>query len=667
MTVQPVFETVRERWHFKKIEDNLVDATAKKYSLDSLLARLLLVRNIGNGDEAAVEEFLFPPKRLLTAIENITAPEDLERATNRVKRALDQGEKIMINGDPDADGITGATILVAGLRQLGIEVLYDFPTRSREGHGLQPRIIDEAKRLGAMLIITSDCGSKDTHATAYANSLGLEVIICDHHILGKQLPEALAIINPFRVQGPNPFKAMSGAGMAFKFMAAVFHKLNRKIPTELWDYFLILAALGTISDRMSLLAPVNRILVKRGIEALNQTQLEGLKTLKEVSSNYEVDLRPRDIARTIVPRLNAPGRIGDKSLGIPDSNLVVDLLLLGMAPSDDVEADVVKAKFRDVLAHERNSREQGSALQEVALVDDVNEKRKYITSKIEDEIESLIENQVNPNDKIIIVTGQNWNPGVIGIDTDRLRDRFLRPAMILTEYSDNPYVRGSVRSIPTINMYEIVERVSEHFEEAHNQQLFLVEVQAESGKKMINAFGGHSQACGFTLHRDHVQEFKTRIHAEMEKLPPNNFHYAYEIVDILKFNQLSPKLIHVLDRMIPYGQAFEFPLFYMKGCKLGRGRPFGNRYQENRTPHVDFFVGSPVDGKRKSVDQRISAVGFGLWEKFGQLMAENSDGDFDIIFFLEFSQKPKRQKAKLRLNVVDIRVSHPENLEQLSR
>ncbi len=652
----------RERWHIVEVDQQMIGEYSEKYKLDPLLARLLLVRNIGDGQDEDILNFINPSETLLTDYHDITSHENLVAATNRIADAITRGERIMVNGDPDADGISGGTILVSSIRDLGGEAFYDFPTRSKEGHGLQPRIIDESKKLGCKLIVTSDCGSKDVEATDYANSQGLDVIICDHHVLGKNLPKALALVNPHAFTGPSYSKGLSGAGVAFKLVLAVYEKLGRPITPEFLDYLLALVALGTISDRMSFLNPMNRILVNRGVEAINRTEMEGLRALKEISrSNYK-ELKSREIGRTIVPRLNAPGRIGDRDEGIPDSRIVLDLLLIGTGKNNQQKAVELLEKFTSVYEIEKKNRTQagGDALGEASVVDEVNEKRKFITSKIEDEIDELIENQVDPQkDRIIIIRGKNWNPGVIGIDTDRLKDRFLRPAMILTEYDGSDFIRGSVRSIPTINMYQIIDAAGEAFESTHNAQLFQTEVDTQFGKRIINAFGGHAQACGFTLHRDNVAFFLENVRAQMELLSLEQFEYSYEILDTIHFNQINFEIVKKLDLLTPYGQAFDYPIFYLKGCSLSRGRAFGNKYQEARTPHVEFTVSEGIHRKNQNHSRRLDSVGFGLWEKYSQLVNTNPYGTFDIIFFIEVVKKGRGRFAKdmLRLNVLDIRRS----------
>ncbi len=666
MDKQPFHETTRERWHFSHFIPEQVESLSERLGLDSLLVKLLCARKVTTGDEQAIKDFITPSWDLITRFKGATSDEDLERATSRIKKALDSHERIVVNGDPDADGITGTVILTTGLRHLGGEVHYDFPIRSKEGHGLQPRIIDEAKQSGATLIITSDCGSKDVESVRYANSQNIDVIICDHHILGKENPPAYAIVNPYRRNEKTLEQSLSGAGVSMKLVLAIFDKMQVQVPDEVLKYLLAIATLGTISDRMSFLNPMNRLIVKEGIRALNSTRMEGLRALKDVSSNGIEELRSNDIGRTIVPRLNAPGRIGDRSEGIPDSRIVVDLLLLGAGYQNAQKASEVLEEFNLVIELDQSKKNrpayvnETSALDDATIVEDINEKRKFMTSKIEDEIDMLVQKQVDvEKDKIIIVQGRNWNPGVIGIDTDRLKDRFLRPAVILTEYTGSEYLRGSVRSIPTINMYRIVDTVAEDFEKKHGRQLFQTEVQTLQGKRLVNAFGGHAQACGFTLHKRDLEEFISALRGGMESVPSDQFNFSYEVLDTLPLSQINYEFVRRLDHLAPYGQEFEYPLFFMEGISVGKARPFGNKYQEARTPHVEFWVSGAHPKKQRHPGYRLNAVGFGLWEKFLKLNSHDPKLKYDIIFSVEFFKKRVKKKLlhKLRLNVVDIRLS----------
>jgi len=655
----------RERWYLAKIDDLKVKALADELGIEFILAKILIARQIGNGSIPLIKQFLNPSDDLLYEYSQVSRKDHLDRAIRRVSDAIDNKEPIMINGDPDADGISGTTVLVCALRHLNLDVSYEFPVRGREGHGVQVRIIDQCIQRGIKLIITTDCGSKDIEAIQYAKDQGVDVIVTDHHILGKTLPPAFAIINPQLVEGDTLFKCLSGGSVSLKFIQAVYNYCNVELPQDLFDFMAGVAALGTISDRMSMLDLMNRRLVQYGVAALQNTEREGIKALKRICDEEGKVLKPRLLSRTIVPRLNAPGRIGDKENGIPDASVVVELLLVGVGEENAKKASEMSQAFESLL--------ELKAVQDKALVtaastsatavDDVNERRKFITNKIEEEIDKFVES--NPEierERVIVIEGRNWNAGVIGIDTDRLKERFLRPAIILTKYDNSEYMRGSVRSIPKINMYQVLDDVGELFFQKYNRMLFQTKVETKIGSRLVNAFGGHSQACGFCVHEDDKETFIAMVREQMALLSESQFEYSYEIIDKLPFTQLNEKFMSTLDKLIPYGQNFEFPLFYLSRCQVSRGRSFGNKYQETRKPHVQFKVKENPKREQKRALMEFDAVGFGLWEKYCDLLA-NSSGNtrFDVIFTLEknnrYSKKDKYRNSEFRLNVLDIRIS----------
>lgn len=653
-------ESQLQRWEFTKIEPEEVKQTALELSIHPVLARVLITRGLTQ-DPQRLKEFIHPDKGLINDISNLTTPDHLKTALNRIQTAIRKKEKMIIHGDPDADGITGTTILVAGLRALGGQVSYDFPIRATEGHGLQPRIIEEAHQNGIKVLISTDCGTKDVEATAYANSLGIDVIICDHHIVGHEIPDAIAMINPQLVEGESQLKVLSGAGVSFKLIIALFGHMRRALTKPFKGYLMSLATLGTLSDRMSMVVPMNRLLIKRGAEELAITNMEGLKAIKRVCGHYSGPINAHDLTRTIVPRLNAPGRIGNPNEGIAGPNLVVDLLLLGTGKENEKRAGALLSRFVKLLDKEKKT-QKDNPVEQAAIVDEVNEKRKLITSQIEDEMDRLIEEQVDPKtDRVIIIQGRNWNPGVIGIDADRLKERFLRPAIILTEFSGSDYVRGSSRSIPNINIYKYIDEIGVEFKKREGRPLYQVEVQTPLGKRTISAFGGHAQACGFTLHKRDIKAFISAIHAKLAPLKEDSFHYTYEVIDTLTIDQVKPAFVKSLQHMGPYGQRFEYPAFMIKNCTISRSiKPFGNKYQTVRLPHVQFYI---LRETRNHKTQKIAAVGFGLYEKFQTIVQQNPDKQFDLICTIESDLRMLNKRGQkpglhtIRLNVQDIRMS----------
>ncbi|MEK9727194.1 MAG: DHH family phosphoesterase [Candidatus Margulisiibacteriota bacterium] len=573
--------------------------------------------------------------------------------------AKKRNEKIMVNGDPDADGISGTTIITTGLRQLGFNVDYAFPVRSREGHGLQVRIIQEAKEKGISLIVTTDCGTKDVEAVDYANENGIDVIITDHHILGKTLPKAAAIINPYLNQDEdNEFCSCSGSFISFKWIIGLKEYFNETFPKQVFETLVIAASFGVISDRVNLKKPMNRAIVKLGIDYLNATKLPGMKALKEISIPTRSFLRARDISRTIAPRMNAPGRIGDPELGIPDSSIIVDLLMSGLkvGPKSNIK-DFIQ-KYKQLLHQDNLIKSNLDVDDQVDLVDEVNDKRKKITEEIESEIEHLLTKIDLKKEKILIIQGKNWNSGVIGIDADRLRDRFVMPAIIITTLEGSDFIKGSVRSIPTINMYQIMERVQQRFEDQYGRNPYQVEIETLLGKRNVNAFGGHAQACGFSMSKDDIKAWEELVREEMDKLPESDYDFSYRILEDINFFQVNPKLLLNLDTLSPYGEGFDFPIFCLKNVLLSKSpRPFGNRMQKDRTPHVEFKVFNKVNKDPQKKSNFLKATGFGLWEKYSNLMSDGANPKADIIFTLDYPHKKSGKRQFPHLMVLDIKKS----------
>ncbi|MFA5880279.1 MAG: DHH family phosphoesterase [Candidatus Margulisiibacteriota bacterium] len=651
-----------EYWVEKTINNDEIQELSQKLNVAPLIAKLLLLKKIGNNDLEKINDFIDPPKSLITKSNEIAAPEELNKAISRIKSAITNNERILINGDPDADGITGATILEAGLSYLGATVLYDFPIRSKEGHGLQPRIIEAASKLEIALILTVDCGTKDDEAIAYANSFNIDVIVCDHHILGSKKSEAYAMINPYTINKETAEQKLSGSTMAFKFIMALADNFEISIPEELFNYLVSLASLGALSDRVSLVDPMNRAIIKKGIKVLNYVEIEGLKALVELAGFEDgVDLKPTEVSKNLLPRLNAPGRIGDWQQNIPDSNFVVELLLLGTKKnSENKESTWFIRKLQDNFELEKKLTKP--ALNDPNMIEIINRERKKITSEIEDQIENIIKNEnAFESSRIVIIKGFNWNSGVIGIDADRIKDRFLKPVIILTEAEGSDYLRASVRSIPSLDIYSVLDAVSVEFEKELNRKLFYREVTTNNGIRQINSFGGHAQACGFVINKNDFEEFKKRVHDHLNLLPKEKFKYNYNILSTINYNDINPKFIKQFEVLSPYGQGFDLPIFRLCGCYFSqKPRPFGNKFQKSQTPHVEFTLWDNNSNKTEQF-RRLTGVGFGLWHKYKELVLSSENQKFDLIFNLDLVTRKYRnnQNAKERivLNVLDIKKS----------
>ena len=650
-------------WKYHSFKDDEIEVISDELNTTKILSKILNTAGFDKNNLDTIDRFINPKMEEILRYEGVSSEEELNKSFERVKRAIKNKEKVIVNGDPDADGISGTTILTTGLRQLGLDVNYGFPIRSREGHGLQLRIIQEAIEQGVSLIVSTDCGTKDVEAVDYANEHNIDVIITDHHILGRKLPNATAIINPYMNQDPelNEFKYISGSFVSFKWIMGLKDYLDVTFPKQIFEILVICSSLGVLSDRVSLKKPMNRAMVKLGIDYLNATKLEGVKALKAISIPTRSFLRARDISRTIAPRMNAPGRIGDPELGIPDSSIIVDLLMSGLkvGPKSNIKDFIQKYKR---LLHQDNLIKTGLDVEDqVDLVDEVNDKRKRMTEEIETKIEHMLEGLNVDAEKILIIKGDNWNSGVIGIDADRLRDRFVLPAIIMTTLEGSDFIKGSVRSIPTINMYEVMEKTQFKFEEKHGRNPYQIEVETLIGKRKVNAFGGHAQACGFSMSADDIEEWEKILREEMNQLKPEQYDFSYKIIKDLRFYDINHKLLHELDRLSPYGEGFDFPIFCLKNARVTDSpRPFGNRMQKDRTPHVEFKIvikqnnESNHDAKKSRF---LKATAFGLWEKYQTLVFDKPEQKIDIIFTLDYPHKRGGKRPFPHLMVLDIKSS----------
>lgn len=653
-------------WNYHTFDSDDVDYIADKLNTTKTVSKVLNSAGFNAANSDQLDRFISPKIDEILSYDGLTSDEHLTKSFERMALAKKRKESIVVNGDPDADGISGTTILTTGLRQLGFETTYAFPVRSREGHGLQLRIIQEAKEKGASLIITTDCGTKDVEAVQYANEHGIDVIITDHHILGTQLPDAAAIINPYlnESEEKSEYRYLSGSFVSFKWIMALKDHFNETFPKQIFETLVIASSFGVISDRVNLKKPMNRAMVKLGIDYLNATKLPGMKALKEISIPTRSFLRARDISRTIAPRMNAPGRIGDPELDIPDSSIIVDLLMSGLTVGPKSNIKEFIQKYKRLLHQDNLIKTSLDVDDQVDLVDEVNDKRKLMTEQIESQIEHMLTEIQIEKQNILIIKGENWNSGVIGIDADRLRDRFVMPAIIITSLEGSDFQKGSVRSIPTINMYQIMENVQQIFINKHGRNPYQIEVDTLVGKRKVNAFGGHAQACGFSIDKNDIPEWEELLREEMAKLPKTQFDFSYKILNDVKFFDVNPKLLQDLETLSPYGEGFDFPIFCLKNTHLANAaRPFGNRMQRDRTPHVEFkLLHKPekvADSDKK--ERFLKATGFGLWEKYQKVQA-NGNTKVDIIFTLDYPHKRRGGKRQFpHLMVLDIRAAKKTN------
>lgn len=396
--------------------DNRAEALALARALDigPAVARVLLLRGATTTD--AARRFLNPDPSHLSDPFLLT---DMSRAVERIAAARDAGERVLVFGDYDVDGISGAALLIRGLRRYGIaHCLYGMPNRLVEGYGLSPDRVDWARELGASLIVTVDNGIAATDALARAKETGIDAIVTDHHLIEHGVPDALAVINPKREPKDHPAANLCGSGVALKLVQALTGELND----------LDLAALGTVADVVPL-AGENRVIVALGLRQAMTATRAGLAELAALSRISPGEICAEDIAFQIAPRINAGGRMGDGVTGL-------ELLLTESAQEARAMAEELDA---------------------------ANEERKSIESETLSEALAILKGTFAPEQRSIVLAGREWHRGVIGIVASRLQAHYYRP-VILVALDNDGIGRGSARSIAGFNIAAAIERCSEHLE-----------------------------------------------------------------------------------------------------------------------------------------------------------------------------------------------------------
>ncbi|MCF8009808.1 MAG: single-stranded-DNA-specific exonuclease RecJ [Clostridiales bacterium] len=504
-------------WRVKEAAPVLKTILAKELNISPVVAQLLINRGIYTVD--AAQSFLFGD------YESAYSPEllkDMNEAVNRILRALEKGEKILVYGDYDADGITSTALLINFFHRVGGIVDYYIPHRIEEGYGLHLPALERARDKGYTLVITVDCGISDWEIVKQNNhDCGPDIIITDHHEPPDILPSAFAIINPKRSDCQYPFKELAGVGVAYKLCQGLQKKLRQAVGEQELGQYLDLVCLGTVADIVPLLGE-NRVLVKSGLQVMANTCNPGLQALMYVSSVKSEDIGAHKISFALAPRLNAAGRMGD-------AVLAVELLLAG---------------------------EYSEALEKANTLNSQNQQRQKIESMVMSEAMEMLEKQPDLASKKVIVLGmQNWHPGVIGIVASKLLDKFYRP-VLLVSIEDN-MGKGSARSIPGLNMYSALKNCQEY----------------------LLAYGGHAQAAGFSLLSSQLDEFREKINSYADAvLSDNDMIPEVKLDTVISLDQLNEELINQLNMLLPYGCGNPRPVLACRDVSLvncygvGRGK-----------------------------------------------------------------------------------------------
>ena len=491
----------------------LVRQLAQELGIDQVLANLLVQRGITTYEDAM--EFFRPD---LSMLHDPFLMLDMDKAVERIYKAVEDHEKILIYGDYDVDGTTAVALMYTFLSQVTDNLEYYIPDRYDEGYGVSYKGIDWAVKKKCSLIICLDCGIKAIEKVKYAADRGIDFIICDHHLPDVELPPAVAVLDPKRTDSTYPFDDLSGCGVGFKLAQAyaATYNISKESVLELLD----LLAVSIASDLVSITGE-NRILAYYGLKRLNSNPRKGLQSIIKLSGLDKHVITIDEIVFKIGPRINAAGRM-------ESGRTAVDLL---------------------ICRNDEDARKIGDEINEH------NNERKSIDREITYEAVNMVRN--NPafdGKKSTIVYNPSWHKGVVGIVASRLVEAYYRPTIVLTK--SNGYITGSARSIAGFDLYEAIESCSD----------------------LLENFGGHMYAVGLTMREEKLPEFCRRFEDTVEKMIDDDMLTPIVNIDTyLDFKQITPKFFRVLKQFQPFGPGNQSPVFISENVyDNGNGRKVGS-------------------------------------------------------------------------------------------
>jgi single-stranded-DNA-specific exonuclease len=567
----------RKHWKIKDVSDELsVQRLTDSLNISPILANLLVLRDIKTFNQA---KHFFRP-----SIETLHDPflmDEMESATTRVITALTENQKICIYGDYDVDGTCATALLYMILKELEANVEFYIPRRLEEGYGLSTAAIDIVKEKGTELMIAVDCGITAITETDYANQLGIDVIICDHHQPKEDIPKAFAVLDPLKPGCDYPFKYLSGAGVAFKLAQGLCERIGKRgLPLKYLD----LVALAGAADIVPLVDE-NRVLVNEGLNQVNLNPRPGIEALIEMSRLQPGQLSSGQIVFTVAPRINAVGRLGD-------AERAVNLLIA----TNKKEA----VKLAEVLETE-------------------NYERRKIDVDTFEAAKEIVDTEIDlDEDLAIVLHNGDWHPGVIGIVASRLVEKYYRPSVLLTTVDG--VAKGSARSINGFNIYEALEQCND----------------------LLLHFGGHKAAAGLALEIDKVEEFRVRLNEVLRSsITSEDLSEEISIDSIIKFSEITPKFLRILDQFAPFGPGNLRPVFISESVHVANvPRIVGNNHL------VCSFT-------QNGTDKVFDSIGFNLGDYY-ELIKDNHS-ELDIVFSIDKTIRDSRIFPQLKLKDIKAR------------
>ena len=557
-----------KKWQIYETNEEKVQEMQEKYRLNKLLATILANRNITTQEQ--IRLFLEPTRH---DFHNPFLIKDMEKSVERIKKAIKEQEKVIIYGDYDVDGITSITVLKSFLEDRGLKVGFYIPNRLEEGYGLNKEAIKKIKEQECKLMITVDCGISAIEEIEYANSLGIETIITDHHEPANELPKAFAVIDNKRKDSQYPFRDLAGVGVVFKLIQAIGIKLELK--EEEYLKYLDIVCIGTISDIVPLIDE-NRVIAKLGMMLITQTKNVGLRSVLKSSGHSRID--SNTISFGIAPRINACGRMGK-------AEEALELLL-------SKNINYVTELTQKLNEHNRIRQETEKSIFESAV------------KKIEKE-------HLNENNTIV-VGGENWHHGVIGIVSSKITEMYFKPSILLS-FEEDGIGKGSGRSIPGFDLHEALMKCTD----------------------TIEKFGGHSMAVGVTIKKENFEKFKNEFEKIAKESKTDEIIPVIQVDSKIDLKDINKEMVESLKMLEPFGEANRMPVFAFKNLKIDSIRAL------SEGKHLKLTL--------KDNNLIVNAIGFNL----GNLAEDFKIGDkIDIVGVLEINSFNGQESVQI--NIKDI-------------
>ena len=490
---------MNKKWECYNLDNEKVEELVKKRHITNLLASILVNRGIIDGEKINV--FLNPTRK---DFYNPFLMPDMEIAVKRIVKAIENKEKIMIYGDYDADGITSITVLKKYLNEIGLKTGEYIPNRLNEGYGLNKDAISKIYNDGYKLMITVDCGISGLEEVDYANSLGMEIIITDHHEPAEKLPEAIAVIDAKRKDNKYPFNQLAGVGVVFKLIQAISTEL--KLEEKEYLKYLDLVCIGTISDIVPLVDE-NRVIAKLGLKLIEKTKNIGLKTLLNIADLKKIDSNA--ISFGVAPRINACGRMG----------------------------------FQEEALQLFLTEDSGEATKIAKRLVQFNQERQAKEKQIFEEVIEKIEKD-DKDKKCIVLAEENWHHGIIGIVASKITEIYYKPSILICLEGDKG--KGSGRSVPGFDLYTALTKCSDYIEK----------------------FGGHSMAIGITIKKENFEKLKEAIEKYAQESNISDIMPIINIDKEINLKNINIEEVKSLELLEPFGEANKMPLFLLRNLKI---------------------------------------------------------------------------------------------------